>query len=152
MHLGVVSLAPSQRLCPYPECPNSGPSVTNTHPKNAAGTTVSCGCHSDLWGSVGQVTVSHSMPVCLPCSVLILPSISLKGRDVSEVLRKLSCCPSCLTSARWLCSSAPSLQKKDPRTTLLRDSIARIKAGTVVLGTKAMGGWMNMKDYCTFDF
>lgn len=47
--------------------PNSGPSVTNTHPKNAAGTAVTCGCHSDLWGSVGHwAGNSESLHACVP--------------------------------------------------------------------------------------
>lgn len=153
MHLGLVSLAPSQsRLCPCPGCPNSPPRVTNEHPKNAAGFHRTCCCHSDIWGGVGHWKGKiDSLHTCVPALLSPhSPRSSLQDRNVSKVLGKLSCSLSCLqfsylTFPRWFCTSAPSLPRKDHRTTLLQDSIARINALTVVLGTKAMRGWMNIK-------
>lgn len=88
--------------------PKSWPSVTNTY-KNAAGTTVTCGWHSHIWGSVGhwkgkRESLHAWVPALLnPHS----PRTSLKGRNVSEVLWNLSCSLSCLqfsslTFTRWL--------------------------------------------------
>lgn len=116
-----------------------------------------CSQHLLTWGTE-SVKVSHSfMPVWLLCSILIPHRISLMGKNVSKSLGKLSYSLfclwlSCLTFTRWLCSSAPSRQNEDCRTTLPQDSIARINPLTVVLGTRVMRDRMNTKDYWTFDF